>query len=67
LLHENGIPLRFLGKICTNSFFNHTREIAVIDIISRAAKLLFKDGLYILSEKEKLSSLNIKKCFQHFL
>ena len=44
-MHENGIPLRYLGKICTNSFYNHTREISVIDIISRSAKIIIKDGL----------------------
>ena len=50
LMHDSGIPLRYLGKICMNTFFNHTREIAVIEIISRTAKILIKDGLFILSE-----------------
>ena len=51
-LHKRGIPMRYLGKICTNAQLNHTREIAVIEIIARASKLLIRDGLVFLSEDE---------------
>ena len=69
LLHSRGIPLRYLGKICTVSQLNHIREIAVIEIVSRAAKLLIRDGLVFLSEDESagFKSQNINKCIQHYL
>jgi hypothetical protein len=37
VMHKRGLPLRYLGKICSHAALNHTREIAVIEIISRAA------------------------------
>lgn len=69
LMHRRGIPMRFLGKLCTNSKFNHIREIAVIEIISRAAKLLIRDGLVFLSEDRDagFTCKNINKCVTHYL
>lgn len=69
VLHSRGIPLRYLGKICTGAGLNHTREIAVIEVISRAAKTLIKDGLIFLSEDEEaeFSNLNIRKSVHHYL
>lgn len=69
LMHEKGLPMRYLGKICTNAQLNHTREIAVIEVLSRAARMLIKDGLVYLSEDEEtgFTSTNIKKCVQHYL
>ena len=31
---------------------NHTREIVVIEVVSRCAKLLIRDGLAVLAETE---------------
>lgn len=69
LLHKKGIPLRYMGKICTTSTLNHTREIAVIEVIARAAKLLIRDGMVFLSEDEDagFTQKNISKCLQHYL
>ena len=38
LLHKRGLPLRLLGKICTTALLNHTREIAVTEVVARSAK-----------------------------
>jgi len=56
--------LRLLGKICTTAALNHTREIAVTEVVARAAKKLVKDGLVFLSEDEEagFTTGNIKKC-----
>ena len=64
LMHQRGIPLRHLGKICTVSTLNHTREIAVTEVIARSAKILIKDGLTFLSEDEDsgFSFNNARKC-----
>lgn len=69
VLHSRGIPMRYLGKICTTAELNHTREIAVIEVITRAAKLLIKEGLVFLSEDEDaaFTGNNIKRCIQHYL
>ena len=65
-LHKRGINLRQLGRICTSVsrsssslFFqfqadlNHIREICVIEVIARSAKLLIKDGLTFLADDEE--------------
>ena len=44
--------MRHLGKICTEASLNHTREMVVIEIVSRCAKLLIRDGLTVLAETE---------------
>ena len=44
--------MRHLGKICTEAQLNHTRELVVIEIVSRCAKLLIRDGLAVLAEAE---------------
>jgi len=69
MMHARGAPLRLLGKICTNAALNHTREIAVTEVIARAAKMLIKDGLVFLSEDDEAGFTmgNIKKCIQHYL
>ena len=56
--------MRLLGKICTTAALNHTREIAVTEVVARAAKKLVKDGLVFLSEDEEagFTTGNIKKC-----
>ena len=53
LMHKRGIPLRYIGKICTQAELNHTREISVTEVIARASKVLIKDGLVFLSEDEE--------------
>ena len=62
-MHSLGIPLRLLGTICTKSALNHTREIAVTEVVARSAKKLIKDGLLFLSEDEEsgYTTENIKK------
>ena len=42
--------MRHLGKVCTDAALNHTRELLVIEVISRCAKLLIRDGLSVLAE-----------------
>ena len=51
LLHERGLCMRHIGKICSEAALNHTRELLVIEVISRCAKLLIRDGLAILAEQ----------------
>ena len=69
LMHRRGIPLRYIGKICTQAELNHTREISVTEVIARASKVLIKDGLVFLSEDEEagFNQGNVKKCVQHYL
>lgn len=44
--------MRHLGKVCSEASLNHTREILVIEVISRCAKLLIRDGLAVLAESK---------------
>ena len=48
---------------------NHIRELCVIEIIARSAKLLIKDGLTFLADDEEagFKTENIKKCVLHYL
>jgi hypothetical protein len=48
---------------------NHIRELCVIEVIARSAKLLIKDGLTFLADDEEAGfrSENIKKCVLHYL
>lgn len=48
---------------------NHIRELCVIEVIARSAKLLIKDGLTFLADDEEagFQSGNIKKCVLHYL
>jgi len=48
---------------------NHIRELAVIEVIARSAKILIKDGLTFLSDDEEAGyrSENIKKLVHHYL
>lgn len=68
-MHARGISMRYLGKVCTQAQLNHIREIAVIEVIARAAKVLIKDGLTFLADDEEagFKSANIKKCVLHYL
>ena len=50
LFHSRGLNMRHLGKVCSDSQLNHTRELLVIEVISRCAKLLIRDGLAVLAE-----------------
>jgi hypothetical protein len=43
--------VRHLGKICTDAKLNHTKELVVIEILSRCAKLVIRDSLSVLSER----------------
>ena len=42
--------MRHLGKVCADASLNHTRELLVIEVVSRCAKLLIRDGLAVLAE-----------------
>jgi len=42
--------MRHLGKVCSEAALNHTRELLVIEVVSRCAKLLIRDGLAVLAE-----------------
>ena len=48
---------------------NHIRELCVIEVIARSAKLLIKDGLTFLADDEEagFQADNIKKCVLHYL
>ena len=69
LMHRRGLPLRYMGKICTLAELNHSREIAVTEVIARAVKIIIKDGLQFLSEDDEagFTSVNIKSCVLHYL
>ena len=45
------------------------REMAVVEVIARSAKVLIKDGLTFLADDEEagFKSENIKKCVLHYL
>ena len=49
-MHSRGLCMRHLGKVCSEAALNHTRELLVIEVISRCAKLLIRDGLAVLAE-----------------
>ena len=51
LMHGRGLCMRHLGRVCSEAALNHTREILVIEVISRCAKLLIRDGLAVLAEQ----------------
>lgn len=51
LMHARGLCMRHLGKVCSEASLNHTRETLVIEVISRCAKLLIRDGLATLAEQ----------------
>lgn len=61
--------MRHLGLVCTKAELNHIRELCVIEVIARSAKLLVKDGLTFLSEDEDagFKSANIKQCVLHYM
>ena len=82
LVHSKGACMRHLGKICTEAQLNHTRELVVIEVVSRCAKLLIRDGLAVLAETEaspdelasndgkresKYTSQNVKKLILHYI
>ena len=50
LIHGRGLCMRHLGKLCSEAALNHTRELLVMEVISRCAKLLIRDGLAVLAE-----------------
>jgi hypothetical protein len=52
-MHSRGINLRYIGRICTQADLNHIRELCVIEVIARSAKLLIKDGLTFLADDEE--------------
>ena len=45
--------MRMIGLVSTQAGLNHVREMAVIEVIARAVKVLVKDGLTFLAEDEK--------------
>jgi hypothetical protein len=75
--------MRDVGRIAMEATMNHTKELAVIEVISRCAKLLIRDGLTVLAETSadevaeqgvavpeagnRFTSTNIKKCILHYL
>lgn len=61
--------MRHLGLVCTKADLNHIRELCVIEVITRSAKLLVKDGLTFLADDEEagFQVANIKKCVLHYL
>ncbi len=61
--------MRLLGTICTKATLNHTREIAVTEVVARSAKKLIKDGLLFLSEDDEsgYTMLNINTLVKHYL
>ena len=42
--------MRHIGKLCSEAALNHTRELLVMEVIARCAKLLIRDGLAVLAE-----------------
>ena len=50
LFHSRGLCMRHIGKVVAEAQLNHTREFLVIEVISRCAKLLIRDGLGVLAE-----------------
>ena len=54
MMHTRGLCMRHLGKVCSESSLNHIREMFVIEVVSRCAKLLIRDGLSVLAESTRL-------------
>ena len=50
LMHSRGVCMRHIGKLCSEAVMNHTRELLVMEVIARCAKLLIRDGLAVLAE-----------------
>ena len=48
--------MRHLGRVCAEAALNHTRELLVMEVISRCAKLLIRDGLAVLAEQRPSSN-----------
>ena len=69
VMHSCGINMRYIGRLCTQAELNHIRELCVIEVIARSAKLLIKDGLTFLADDEEagFQTQNIKKCVLHYL
>lgn len=69
MLHERGIPMRYLGKLCTEAHMNHIREIAVIEVIARSTKAIVRNALASLSqeEAEAFTKDSIRKCVHDHL
>ena len=69
VMHSRGVPLRMLGKICTTAQLNHTREIAVTEVVARSAKLLMLDGIRFLSSDDEnaFTGANLKKLIASYL
>jgi protein TIF31 len=38
IFHENGVNLRFLGKLATTCLLPHLKEIAIVEMIARTSK-----------------------------
>ena len=70
MMHSRGINMRYLGRLTTESKFNHIRELAVIEILSRCIKVLIKDGMTFLSDEDEsmtsITVLNLKKTILHY-
>ena len=54
MMHSRGLCMRHLGKVCSEASLNHMRELFVIEIVSRCAKLLIRDGLSVLAESTRM-------------
>jgi hypothetical protein len=74
--------MRNVGRIALECSMNHTKELAAIEVISRCAKLLIRDGLTVLAETSaeelgayeavegglnRFTSENVKKCILHYI
>ena len=66
-MHERGLNMRNVGRLAMEASMNHTKELAVIEVVSRCAKLLIRDGLNVLQEEKRFTSENIKKCILHYI
>eukprot|EP00842_Homolaphlyctis_polyrhiza_P005334 jgi/Hompol1/5801/HPOL_004714-RA len=44
-MHRNGINMRYLGMICTLSTIPFIRKLAIIEMIARVTKVLFRDRM----------------------
>jgi len=71
LMHERGLNMRNVGRLAMEAKMNHTKELAVIEVVARCAKLLIRDVLTVLAEtspsEKRFTTENIKKCILHYL
>lgn len=67
VMHKRGINMRFLGRIATDADHNYHRELAVREILSRAMKVLIRDGLSFLKDEPNGFTVDdVKKCVLYY-